>query len=149
MNTDPIAHQERYNPTEPVVVEQGTGRGISKTETRQRSSEKLVMDALAEADVLQLAMTIRRGWMLHVGANIQAQDYSRQRFGMPSEFVSESDMLVYKVYKQWRKRCKRERVNIGPLYDVWFCGHGMKDVARRYRVRDSRVIELMVEALEA
>lgn len=148
MNTEPIDHQERYHPTEPVTVEQGTGRGISKTETRQRTSEKQVMDALAEADVLQRAMTIRRGWMLHGGANIQAQDYGRQRFGMPSEFMSKSDMIIYRAYKEWRTRCKERRVNIGPLFDVWFLGYGMKKVARIYKVRDSRVIELMVEALE-
>ncbi|TQV80330.1 hypothetical protein [Denitrobaculum tricleocarpae] len=149
MNTEPLDIQEHHSPTEPVTVEQGTGRGISKTETRQRSSEKQVMDALAEADVLQLAMTLRRGWMLHGGANIQAQDHSRQRFGMPSEFMSKSDMIVYRTYKEWRQRCKAEHVSIGPLYDVWFCGHGMKKVARWYKVRDSRVIDLMIEALEA
>jgi len=145
--TEPHHWAEIENPTEEVIVELGNGKRITRHIARRRSSEKQVMDALEARDLLAYAVLLRRGWEALTGGTVKAQDYGREHRNS-CKSMTPSQLHAYMEYSLWHDRCKNyPDINTGPLYHVWFEGGGMKEAARKFKIRDGRVIELMVEAL--
>ena len=147
---DPIDHQERHSPTRREVVEQNVNGRIEKTEARRRKRDADLLDSLDE-HLRDKAERLKLGWMVNGGTcgslGYKTQNYLRESSaGRVS--LTETQAQAWCDYLDWLKRCKLQRVNIGPVWDVWFFGDGIRRTERRYRVRNGTLIKMIAEALE-
>ena len=147
MNIDPIDWAEKHSPTEKVLIHETDGKRTTRQYVRRRKRDADLLDRLDE-HLRDKAERLRLGWMVNGGTlGYKTQNYLRESSaGRVS--LTETQAQAWGDYKDWLKRCRRQRVNIGPVWDVWFFGDGIRRTERRYRVRNGTLIKMIGEALE-